>query len=192
LLAKIRDSDDILSVKLFLLGKMWNSEGNFFACKDAGFSEDVLVGLLLGKIQEFLRIFSGELLLGKMWDFLRIFVWNFCLGRCVILRMFSVQLLVGKMQDFEDIISVKLLCFGRCRILRILFLWNFCFGVVGVFQLWIQDAAMSTRVKDSTGSPAFALINKATGQALRHAHEDNEQVLPLFPVFFQFHFACLQ
>jgi hypothetical protein len=95
----------------------------------------------------------------------------------VILRMFSVQLLVGKMRDFEDIVSVKLLCFGRCRILRILFLWNFCFGVVGVFQLWIQDAAMSTRVKDSTGSPAFALINKATGQALRHAHEDNEQVL---------------
>lgn len=45
------------------------------------------------------------------------------------------------------------------------------------YQLWIQDAAMSTRVKDSTGSPAFALINKATGQALRHAHEDNEQVL---------------
>lgn len=103
MLAKIRDSDDIVFVKLFLLGKMWNSEGNFFACKDAGFSEDVLVGLLLGKIQEFLRIFSGELLLGKMWDFLRIFVWNFCLGRCVILRMFSVQLLVGKMQDFEDI-----------------------------------------------------------------------------------------
>jgi hypothetical protein len=32
---------------------------NFFACKDAGFSEDVLVGLLLGKIQEFLRMFSG-------------------------------------------------------------------------------------------------------------------------------------
>ncbi len=110
----------------------------------------------------------------------------------VILRMFSVQLLVGKMQDFEDIISVKLLCSGRCRILRILFLWNFCFGVVGVFQLWIQDATMSTRVKDSTGSPAFAFINKATGQALRHAHEDNEQVPPLFPVFFQFHFACLQ
>jgi len=45
------------------------------------------------------------------------------------------------------------------------------------YQLWIQDATMSTRVKDSTGSPAFALINKATGQALRHAHEDNKQVL---------------
>ncbi len=79
----------------------------------------------LGKIQEFLRMFSGELLLGKMWDVLRIFVWNFCLGRCVILRMFSVQLLVGKMRDFEyclcqtsllskmqdseDIVSVELL-----------------------------------------------------------------------------------
>jgi hypothetical protein len=39
---------------------------NFFACKDAGFSEDVLVGLLLGKIQEFLRMFLG----------------SFCLERC--------------------------------------------------------------------------------------------------------------
>jgi hypothetical protein len=88
LLAKIRDSDDIVSVKLFLLGKMWNSEGNFFACKDAGFSEDVLVGLLLGKIQEFLRIFSGELLLGKDVGFSE----DFC-----------VELLLGKMCDSEDV-----------------------------------------------------------------------------------------
>jgi hypothetical protein len=35
---------------------------------------------------------------------------------------------------------------------------------------------MGTRVKDSTGSPAFALVNKATGQALRHAPADLEQV----------------
>lgn len=35
---------------------------------------------------------------------------------------------------------------------------------------------MSTRVTDSTGSPAFALINKATGQALKHAPGDLEQV----------------
>lgn len=35
---------------------------------------------------------------------------------------------------------------------------------------------MSTRVKDETGSSAFSLINKATGQALRHAPEDLAQV----------------
>lgn len=43
-------------------------------------------------------------------------------------------------------------------------------------QMWIKDERMSTKVTDSTGSPGFALINKATGQALRHAHEEMQQV----------------
>lgn len=42
--------------------------------------------------------------------------------------------------------------------------------------MWIKDERMSTRVTDSTGAHAFALINKATGQALKHAPGDLEQV----------------
>jgi hypothetical protein len=45
------------------------------------------------------------------------------------------------------------------------------------YQVWVKEESMGTRVKDSTGSPAFALVNKATGQALRHAPADLEQVL---------------
>ncbi|XP_073388742.1 uncharacterized protein [Physcomitrium patens] len=45
------------------------------------------------------------------------------------------------------------------------------------FQVWYKDVTMSTRVKDETGSSAFSLINKATGQALRHAPEDLAQCL---------------
>ncbi|KAL2609163.1 hypothetical protein R1flu_027736 [Riccia fluitans] len=37
------------------------------------------------------------------------------------------------------------------------------------YQTWIKDESWSTKVKDSAGFPAFALINKATGKALRHA-----------------------
>jgi len=44
-------------------------------------------------------------------------------------------------------------------------------------QMWIKDERMSTRVTDSTGANAFALINKATGQALKHAPGDLEQCL---------------
>lgn len=45
------------------------------------------------------------------------------------------------------------------------------------YQIWYKDETMSTRVKDETGASAFALINKATGQAMRHAPEDLKQCL---------------
>ncbi|KAI3464988.1 hypothetical protein Pfo_021651 [Paulownia fortunei] len=37
------------------------------------------------------------------------------------------------------------------------------------FQHWIKDEKFSTRVKDEQGFPSFALINKATGQAMKHS-----------------------
>ncbi|XP_068638275.1 ricin B-like lectin R40G3 [Aristolochia californica] len=37
------------------------------------------------------------------------------------------------------------------------------------FQHWIKDETYSTKVKDQEGFPSFALVNKATGQALQHA-----------------------
>ncbi|KAJ6670339.1 RICIN B-LIKE LECTIN EULS3 [Salix koriyanagi] len=37
------------------------------------------------------------------------------------------------------------------------------------FQNWFKDEKYSTRVKDSNGCPAFALVNKATGQAMKHS-----------------------
>ncbi|KAB5512139.1 hypothetical protein DKX38_029167 [Salix brachista] len=37
------------------------------------------------------------------------------------------------------------------------------------FQNWFKDEKYSVRVKDSEGYPAFALVNKATGQAIKHS-----------------------
>ncbi|KAL3573720.1 hypothetical protein D5086_024333 [Populus alba] len=37
------------------------------------------------------------------------------------------------------------------------------------FKNWYKDEKYSTRVKDSEGCPAFALVNKATGQAMKHS-----------------------
>ncbi|CAI9782719.1 unnamed protein product [Fraxinus pennsylvanica] len=37
------------------------------------------------------------------------------------------------------------------------------------FQHWVKDDKYSTRVKDEQGFPSFALINKATGQAMKHS-----------------------
>ncbi|KAL7189795.1 hypothetical protein ACSBR1_039433 [Camellia fascicularis] len=37
------------------------------------------------------------------------------------------------------------------------------------FQHWIKDEKFSTRVKDEEGFPSFALVNKATGQAIKHS-----------------------
>ncbi|KAA8519063.1 hypothetical protein F0562_016163 [Nyssa sinensis] len=37
------------------------------------------------------------------------------------------------------------------------------------FQHWIKDEKYSTRVKDEDGFPSFALVNKATGQAMKHS-----------------------
>ncbi|KAM0038498.1 putative ricin B-like lectin [Helianthus debilis subsp. tardiflorus] len=36
-------------------------------------------------------------------------------------------------------------------------------------QHWIKDLKFSTRVKDEEGYPSFALVNKATGQAMKHS-----------------------
>ncbi|XP_077235942.1 uncharacterized protein LOC143877653 [Tasmannia lanceolata] len=37
------------------------------------------------------------------------------------------------------------------------------------FQHWFKDEKYSTRVKDEESFPSFALVNKATGQALKHS-----------------------
>eukprot|EP00262_Sarcandra_glabra_P004082 TRINITY_DN1506_c0_g1_i1.p1 TRINITY_DN1506_c0_g1~~TRINITY_DN1506_c0_g1_i1.p1 ORF type:complete len:291 (-),score=74.44 TRINITY_DN1506_c0_g1_i1:338-1210(-) len=37
------------------------------------------------------------------------------------------------------------------------------------FQHWIKDETFSTRVKDEESFPSFSLVNKATGQALKHS-----------------------
>ncbi|PWA57125.1 hydroxyproline-rich glycoprotein family protein [Artemisia annua] len=34
---------------------------------------------------------------------------------------------------------------------------------------WVKDLKFSTRVKDEQGYPSFALVNKATGQAMKHS-----------------------
>ena len=36
-------------------------------------------------------------------------------------------------------------------------------------QHWYKDMRFSTRVKDEEGMPAFALVNKATGLAIKHS-----------------------
>lgn len=36
-------------------------------------------------------------------------------------------------------------------------------------QHWIKDMKYSTRVKDEEGYPAIVLVNKATGEALKHS-----------------------
>ncbi|TXG66256.1 hypothetical protein EZV62_007531 [Acer yangbiense] len=37
------------------------------------------------------------------------------------------------------------------------------------FQHWYKDEKFSTRVKDAVGFPSFALVNKATGLAIKHS-----------------------
>ncbi|KAJ4721210.1 Ricin B, lectin domain containing protein [Melia azedarach] len=37
------------------------------------------------------------------------------------------------------------------------------------FQHWYKDLKYSTRVKDEEGFPCFSLVNKATGQAIKHS-----------------------
>jgi len=45
------------------------------------------------------------------------------------------------------------------------------------YQVWYKDERLGTRVKDETGATSFSLINKVTGEALRHAPEDLKQCL---------------
>ncbi|KAJ6812120.1 ricin B-like lectin R40C1 [Iris pallida] len=53
------------------------------------------------------------------------------------------------------------------------------------YQHWIKDMRHSTRVKDEEGFPSFALINKATGQALKHSLGPHQpiRVIPYNPDF---------
>ena len=44
-------------------------------------------------------------------------------------------------------------------------------------QQWIKDDSWSNRVRDAVGHPSFCLVNKATGQALRHAQAACQEVL---------------
>ncbi|KAH9288179.1 hypothetical protein KI387_032296, partial [Taxus chinensis] len=44
-------------------------------------------------------------------------------------------------------------------------------------QQWIMDTSWGVKAKDEAGYPAFALINKVTGQALRHGRAENEKIL---------------
>jgi len=37
------------------------------------------------------------------------------------------------------------------------------------FQHWFKDERFSTKVKDEQGYPSFALVNNATGQAIKHS-----------------------
>jgi hypothetical protein len=37
------------------------------------------------------------------------------------------------------------------------------------FQNWFKDEKFSTKVKDEEGSPCFSLVNKATGQSMKHS-----------------------
>ncbi|CAD6216649.1 unnamed protein product [Miscanthus lutarioriparius] len=37
------------------------------------------------------------------------------------------------------------------------------------FQHWVKDMRHSTRIKDEEGYPAFALVNKVTGEAIKHS-----------------------
>lgn len=36
-------------------------------------------------------------------------------------------------------------------------------------QHWYKDEKYSTRVKDAEGHPCFSLVNKATGEAVKHS-----------------------
>lgn len=51
------------------------------------------------------------------------------------------------------------------------------------FQHWYKDEKYSTRVKDEEGFPCFALVNKATGQAMKHSIGDTHpvQLIPYKP-----------
>ncbi|XP_020108919.1 ricin B-like lectin R40G3 [Ananas comosus] len=44
------------------------------------------------------------------------------------------------------------------------------------YQHWIKDMRFSTKVKDEEGYPAFALVNKATGEAIKHSFGQSHPV----------------
>uniref|UniRef100_A0A0D9Z6M8 Uncharacterized protein n=1 Tax=Oryza glumipatula TaxID=40148 RepID=A0A0D9Z6M8_9ORYZ len=60
--------------------------------------------------------------------------------------------------------------------------------IISAFVVWHKDAKYSAGIKDEAGRPAFALVNKATGDALKHSlgyccpsrfkHEDDVCISP--------------
>jgi len=50
-------------------------------------------------------------------------------------------------------------------------------------QHWYKDEKYSTRVKDQEGCPAFSLVNKATGEALKHSIGASHPVRSFFYSF---------
>ncbi|KAG0479116.1 hypothetical protein HPP92_013835, partial [Vanilla planifolia] len=54
-----------------------------------------------------------------------------------------------------------------------------------MYQHWIKDLKYSTKIKDEEGFPAFALVNKASGEALKHSFGPTKPVrlVPYNPNF---------
>lgn len=53
-------------------------------------------------------------------------------------------------------------------------LWHLVFVLVIDFLVlvlkhWYKDVKWSTKVKDKDGYPSFALVNKVTGEAIKHS-----------------------
>jgi hypothetical protein len=44
------------------------------------------------------------------------------------------------------------------------------------YQHWIKDMRHSNSIKDEEGYPAFALVNKVTGEAIKHSQGEGHQV----------------
>ncbi|XP_050225603.1 ricin B-like lectin R40G3 [Mercurialis annua] len=51
------------------------------------------------------------------------------------------------------------------------------------FQNWFKDEKYSTRVRDEEGHPCFALVNKASGEVMKHSIGDTQpvQLIPYNP-----------
>ena len=43
-------------------------------------------------------------------------------------------------------------------------------------QFWVKDLSYGERTKDNYGSPAFVLVNRSSGKALKHGKEKGHQV----------------
>ncbi|TVU47223.1 hypothetical protein EJB05_06815, partial [Eragrostis curvula] len=44
-----------------------------------------------------------------------------------------------------------------------------CTSVLVLMQAWLKDLSYGGGIKDAAGSPAFALVNRSTGEALKHS-----------------------
>jgi hypothetical protein len=54
-------------------------------------------------------------------------------------------------------------------------------------QHWFKDMRLSTKVKDSEGRPAFALVNRATGLPIKHSLGKSRpvQLVPYNPEYYE-------